>query len=335
MHSSPKAVTMTEKLAETLAHLQRNSNGGGFASHRSPEMRSQLLKWYNGNPFDTQDGTLKHALKIFRWCEENSDVFEYPSEMRLARMEAGSKTLGISVNRLTDLMVSSSTLHQSARTTRLIAFEGIDDAENMRQVDLLRAYLVQQDMRVISIPYPNYQEFFGREIARLQSSYETVPRYDLDPKSLALWYALDRKTFVSQILGHRANRFVLFDRYTLSTIVYLFARSDVDLADWIFQLEHAILGIPAPDLYIVLDVPPSIAQADSGAHNRAWLGRNRASGEFLAIARRHYREISNRFPQIQFIDCTAKAEKIKTPDQIHAKVLSCLHRLQLLGGDES
>jgi dTMP kinase len=324
---------MLEDLAEVLARLQRNSNGDSFACQLSPDERSRLLKWYSGNPFDTQDGTLKQALKVFQWCEENSDVFEFPPEMRLARMEVGARAVGIPVNRLKSLMASSSTLHRPSSTMRLIAFEGIDDAENVRQIELLQAYLVQKEVSVISMAYPNCRGFFGREIASLLSSDDAVLKYNLDSKSLALWFALDRKMSVAEVNCQRDNSFVLFNRYTLSNVVYQSARSNADLADWIFQLEHTHLGIPAPDLYIVLDILPSLVQAkvNPSVHPGAFLGTNEESNGFLTVARQRYRQLATLFPQLQFIECMAEDEKTKTSDQIHAEVLSSLRHRKLLG----
>lgn len=323
---------MTENLAEVLASLQRNSNGSGPVFLLSADTRARLLRWYNGNPFNTEERTLKQALKVFLWCEENSDLFEYPPEMRLARLRAEAQTLEISVNHLADLMARENIFNQPPRTERLIAFEGIDDAENIRQVNLLRAYLVQRQVNVVSIPYPNYTGFFGREIARMQSGDDAVQEYNVDPKSMALWHALDRKDTVSEILRQAPNSVVLCNRYTLSNAVYQSVRSNIDLADWIFQMEHTHLGIPAPDMYVVLDIRPSCAQVKGGPSvgSGVWPEGKEESSRLMAAALQRYHDFAIRFPQLKVIDCMANDQRVKTPDEIHLEVLSCLSNCKLL-----
>ncbi len=323
---------MTKDLAELLARLQRNSNGSGPSFELSPDTRSQLLRWYSGNPFDTEESTLKQAVKVLQWCEENSDIFECPPEIRFARLKSGALTLETSVNRLADLMARENIFRPSSRTWRLIAFEGIDGTENIRQVDLLQAYLVQRQVSVASIANSNDQGFFGHEIGRLRSGDKASQEYNVDPKSMALWHALDRKVRVSETTTQTVDGVVLSNRYTLSNAVYQSARSNVDLAKWIFQMEHTHLGIPAPDMYIVLDILPSFAQVEEepSVHLEARPRSKEQSSRLLAAARQRYREFATRFPQIEVIDCMAGEQKVKTPDEIHLEVLSRLRNGKLL-----
>jgi hypothetical protein len=60
--------------------------------------------------------------------------------------------------------------------------------------------------------------------------------------------------------------------------------------------------------------------------------RREESIRLLAAVRQRYREFAIRFPQLQVIDCMADDEKVKTPNEIHLEVLSCLRDCKLLAG---
>ena len=328
---------MTDDLVEALNAVQWDGSNDDFSrrGRLSPEGRARLLKWYNGNPFDIREETAASALTTLRWCQENSGIFQYPAPMRRSIMNDACESLDVSFKHLTDLIVNSNTVLRPSQTTRLIAFEGIDGSGKTYQMKLLQQSLMEQQAKVTVISYPDYHEFFGRELASLLSGNGIVRADDLDPKSMALWYALDRRSSASQICSEGANGFALLNRYTLSSVVYQSVRSNVDLADWIFELEHTHLAIPAPDLYIVFDVSPVVSQSNVSDRRRKdgtvpGLDVYEQSMTLLTAARQRYRAIAARLPGIELIECMVDGQRMKPPDQIHAEVISCLHRYRLL-----
>ena len=328
---------MTNEWPETLNLLGRDqcTNAGPTSSDLSPDSRARLLKWYSGNPFDTRLESTNKALSILEWCQESSDIFQYPAPSRRSIMKAAAEKLEISVHRLTDLMVSSSTFLGSSEATRLIAFEGIDDSGNTTQLGLLQHFLLSQRANVTVSSYPDYQDFFGREVASLKSGNGVVGEGDFDPKSVALWCALSRKSTISQIWPDFAGGFVLVNRYTLSSVVYQSVRSKLDLEEWILELEHTHLSVPAPDLYVVLDVSPTVLRAEtSEARLNGWtapaIELDERSISFITAARERYRAIADKYPQVDLIECMVDGQNMKTPDQIHAEIVSCLGRHHLV-----
>jgi len=328
---------MTDDLVEALniPHSDQPDDAVSNRGDLSPEGRARLLKWYHGNPFDTRQETVDKALRILRWCQENSGIFYYPVPRRRTIMNDASESFNVPVRHLPDLMVNSdSVLHQLERT-RLIAFEGIDGSGKTHQMKLLERFLLEQQADVTVFSYPDYNEFFGRELAALLSGNGAVRADHLDAKSMALWYALDRKSSVPQICAERANGFALLNRYTLSSVVYQSVRGNVDLADWIFELEHTHLAIPAPDLYIIFDISPIVSQVNVSNRRRkdgtmAGLDVYEQSVTLLTAARHRYRAIADRLPGIELIECMADEQRMKSPGQIHEEVLSCLRRHRLL-----
>ncbi|MFN8556020.1 MAG: hypothetical protein U0531_01235 [Dehalococcoidia bacterium] len=84
----------------------------------------------------------------------------------------------------------------------------------------------------------------------------------LDPKSMALWYALDRWLDHARSSGEGVTH-LLLNRYTLSNVVYQSMRSRrPEVRRWVDHLEHEVLNLPRPDAYIILDTPLRLAGAN-------------------------------------------------------------------------
>lgn len=146
---------------------------------------------------------------------------------------------------------------------RIICFEGIDGSGKTLQIDLLEKTLLRQGRTVQTLSFPIYESFFGREIGGFLSASGNVSAANIDPKSMALWYAIDRLTAFKSEVDLRSNiDFLLINRYTLSSIVFQSARGDEALGEWVRRLEHDELGLPIPDLYVILDVPPSVTSGN-------------------------------------------------------------------------
>lgn len=146
--------------------------------------------------------------------------------------------------------------------TKYIAFEGIDGAGKTIQSRLLCQSLLEHGFSVVERSYPVYKSVIGREIYRMLHDGQAAT---LDAKSMALWYALDRLADYrgNQGLFERAD-YVLFNRYTLTNRVYQSIRGgDPAIGDWIDTLEHGILRLPQPDLYLILDVPIEVSQENN------------------------------------------------------------------------
>jgi dTMP kinase len=301
----------------------------------SRQSRARLLKWYNGNPFDLREDEAERAISVLQWCQEYSDIYYRPPQHRHSIIHEASESFHVDLERLKMLMLTSEDLLFPKPRARLIAFEGIDGAGKTYQMNLLKQALLERQGKVTVLSCPDYHAFFGRELAGLLSGNKLVRADQLDPKSMALWYALDRRELASRIDTETQDSFVLLNRYTLSSAVYQSVRGDVDLSDWIFQLEHTQLGIPAPDLYIVFDVSPSASQVNASRRRRKdgtepGLDVYEQSLPLLIAARDRYRAMANQLPGIALIECMATEEKMKSPNEIHAEVISCLQQQQML-----
>ena len=74
-----------------------------------------------------------------------------------------------------------------------ICFEGVDGSGKTTQIEMLFSKLLKMSRSASIRSYPVYESFFGKELGELLSgTNRQFTASDLDPKSMALWYALDR-----------------------------------------------------------------------------------------------------------------------------------------------
>ncbi len=155
-------------------------------------------------------------------------------------------------------------------TPLIIAIEGLDASGKSTQADLLASALTQRGHQVDQWSFPRYDSFFGRRIGALLSGAESVTAASLDPRSMALWFAMDRWDAVRA--GLPQSEFLILNRWTLSNAVYQGARCGDNQAadatfDWVLELEATELRLPSPSLTVLLDI--SVEASMQRAHDRA------------------------------------------------------------------
>ncbi|MDR1620002.1 MAG: hypothetical protein LBS18_05005 [Clostridiales bacterium] len=195
--------------------------------------------------------------------------------------------------------------------TSIIAFEGIDGSGKTVQMNLLARALKKRGMRVDTISFPVYGSFFGREIGNYLTNAQGVAASDVDSKSMALWFAMDRYLAFRELdLGDTDA--LLINRYVLSNAVYQSIRErDLDGPDilgFVMDLEYGRLDLPQPDAIIYLDV--NIEEAGANVLRkgyRAYAGNARDVYESQAgmqrRARAKYREYAALFENVFLIPC--------------------------------
>jgi dTMP kinase len=142
-------------------------------------------------------------------------------------------------------------------TPMLIAIEGLDASGKSTQAGLLAHSLQQRGFSVGQWSFPRYDSFFGTRVGALLSGSEPVTAASLDPRSMALWFAMDRWDAIRD--GLPTTDVVILNRWTLSNAVYQGARAADDVEadavfDWVLQLETGTLRLPLPTLTVLLDI---------------------------------------------------------------------------------
>ena len=208
----------------------------------------------------------------------------------------------------------------------IIAIEGIDGSGKTLQANQLKMRLEQNGKRVKELSFPQYGRFFGKEVGRYLSG-ESVRADQVDAKSMSLWYAMDRWD-AFRTLDCSGCDILLLNRYVMSNAVYQAIRDiDRDAGDnwtWIKALEHDELGLPEPDLYILLDVAPDCAQknVDCKGERNYVKGRDvyEEQENLLLRARARYLEIGKRESNVEIVACMDEQQRQASPDVIAERI---------------
>lgn len=215
---------------------------------------------------------------------------------------------------------------------KIIALEGIDGSGKTVQFKLLQEHLIQMGYTVDCKEFPMYSSYFGKIIGQLLSGKAEVDANGLDPKSMALWFAMDRRAEFDR--SDEQSDFLLLNRYVLSNAAYQSARysedskKQVEMIDWVMDLEHNRLKLPEPDIYIFLNITKQ--QADTNVKSkgyRDYVGDGKdvyeASDNMQTGAVNAYLACAKRFKNVHIIECMRDNEFL-TPEQIHGMVLEVL-----------
>ncbi len=195
--------------------------------------------------------------------------------------------------------------------TKIIAIEGIDGTGKTVQLEQLKARLERRGLSVGVLSFPVYDSFFGGCVGRYLTKRDGVSASDVDQRSMALWFAMDRW---AAFQGFDYSKFdvLLINRYVLSNAVYQSIRDrDVDkpdILDFVLELEHRQLKLPQPDLYLILDVDLSAAQDNVTKKGyREYVGDEKDEYEkqdsIQIRARAKYLSFGERLSNVQVIPC--------------------------------
>lgn len=220
------------------------------------------------------------------------------------------------------------------RMTKIIAFEGIDGTGKTVQMERMQQRLAERGFSVKTLSFPVYTSFFGGEVGKLLSAREGVRADDVDGKSMALWFALDRFEALRDYSLADID-ILLINRYVLSNAVYQSIR-DIDLGkpdllDFVFSLEHEHFGIPRADAYVVLDVLPDAAASNVDKKGfREYVGNMRDVYEALpdiqSRARLKYMEYAERLNNVFLIPCMEDGQLMPI-DRIGARIDQALRSI--------
>jgi thymidylate kinase/thymidylate synthase ThyX len=146
-----------------------------------------------------------------------------------------------------------------------LAIEGTDGSGKGTQVQLLVEKLTQEGYDVQAFDFPRYDEpssHFVREY--LNGNYGSAG--EVGPYTASLFYALDRYEAAPKIReALKDGKIVIANRFTGSNMAHQGTKFD-NTAErkgyflWLDAIEFQMLGIPRPDLSLVLRVPAEVAQ---------------------------------------------------------------------------
>ena len=168
---------------------------------------------------------------------------------------------------------------------KLIVLEGLDGSGKATQAKLLAEHLAAQGVPVQKITFPDY----ASDSSALVKMY-LAGQFGQHPDDVNAYAA---SSFYEQ------GGVIIADRYTTSNAVHQCSKLPQeqweDYLHWLFDYEFRLLGLPAPDRVIYLQVDPAVSQRlmtqryhgdeskkDVHEKDTAYLARSRAAAEFCA-----------------------------------------------------
>lgn len=205
---------------------------------------------------------------------------------------------------------------------KLFVIEGGDGTGKTEQLKLLVAKLNAEDFKVAEADFPRYgtpdkpnpASYFLRKYLQ-KNEFGFVKGYgdasNVNPYGASLMYALDRfdaafchegETNLWNLLN--SGYHVVSNRYTQSNIGFQAAKIEDPLERdsfirWLMHLEYKVLGIPEPDLVLLLDLDPAIARELKAQQRKAEgqsLDAHESNSQILDKAREAYLEAATLFP---------------------------------------
>lgn len=207
---------------------------------------------------------------------------------------------------------------------RVIAFEGIDGSGKGVQIKEIADRLTGLGRKVLVQDFPVYSGFFGKEIGRMLSGEQDVRADVVDPRSMSLWYALDRHEALKGI-DRREYDDILFNRSTLSNAVYQSIRAREEdreaFIEWLFELEFERLGVWEPDLYFIFDVTEeqskkNVEKKEQRAYLKDTFDVYERSQRIMNQARSVYLRLAQEHDNMYIIPCMDENGVFKSIEEI-------------------
>jgi len=214
---------------------------------------------------------------------------------------------------------------------KLIVIEGTDGSGKKTQTALLTERLRNGGHKVKTISFPQY----GKRSAKKVEDYlagKFGPPGELDPYKVSPFYAEDRLGAAPEIKkALEAGETVVLDRYIDSNVGHQGGKiadptEREEFIKWLYDYEYKKLGIPKPDLTLILRVPYKITLKLMEGRGGAKDGHE-ADKEHLRNAEAAYLWLAAKRPKDHRIIECVRGEEILPPEDIHRMVYEAVNPL--------
>lgn len=221
---------------------------------------------------------------------------------------------------------------------KLIVIEGTDCSGKETQARLLVKKLNEQGIRSQHLSFPNYDTPTGKIIGACYLGREELcssllggvdgwfpeGASNVDGLVSSLYYAADRKYNIDKIeelLNDGVN--VILDRYTFSNMAHqggkiIHQEERFQFFKKIELLEFELLGLPKPDLVLLLYVPFQVTIELQQSRGEA-VDQNEKDKRHLKRAEQIYLELRALY-HFQMVECTLDG-KMRAIEEIHEELL--------------
>jgi len=215
---------------------------------------------------------------------------------------------------------------------KLIVIDGTDGSGKTTQIGFLSKRLKARGIKVKSIHFPHYENFFGGFIGHcLTEQYYNF--INVHPKIVSVLYAADRWESSNKIRKYLAEGYVVvLDRYVSANQIHQGgkikdAKKRASFLKWLDEMEYNVFKIPRPDLTLYLSLPLNFVEDLIKERNqksvRAYAGDKKdvheVDLEFKKNSIKSAMWLSSFLKNFVKIECTAKG-KLLSRKEIHEKV---------------
>ena len=149
---------------------------------------------------------------------------------------------------------------------KLIVFEGTDGSGKSTQFELLAKRLEAEQIGFQRLRFPQYEEPSSALIRMyLGGAFGDDPEA-VNAYAASTFYAVDRYASYQCVWKdyYQGGGLVVSDRYTTSNAVHQGSKvPEAERAEffrWLYDLEYDRMGLPRPDLVVLLDMPVELAE---------------------------------------------------------------------------
>lgn len=222
-------------------------------------------------------------------------------------------------------------MSDTPNTGKFIVIDGTDGSGKTVQCQLLIERLKKEGFQVMSADFPQY----GTKSAGLVEEYLNGKYGQVNAYAASLFYALDRYDASFKIRQWLAEGYIVVsNRYVTANAGHQGGKIGNPIErekyfHWLQDIEYNILGIPKPDINIILHVPAELAQTlvdkkDSSVRNYAE-GKKRdlheADLEHMKNAEKVYLELADILPNTELVECMEHS-KLLSIETVHNRIWS-------------
>lgn len=213
---------------------------------------------------------------------------------------------------------------------RLIVIEGIDGSGKATQSELLFKYFKDNNKNVKLISFPNYQDDSSHLVKMYLNGNISNNLNEINAFAASSFYACDRYISFKKNWEkyYYQGDIIIADRYVTSNAIHQMVKLPSSKWDnylsWLYDYEYSKLGLPYPDMTILLDVDFDISmnlliERYNGNFNKKDI--HEKDNEYLIKCYNSYKYISNKY-NFDVIKCSNNnviLPKEKILDQIILK----------------
>ena len=184
---------------------------------------------------------------------------------------------------------------------KLFVIDGLDGCGKSTQFDLLSEAMERQGGFYRTISFPDYSQPSSALVKMYLAGEFGKDPSDVNAYAASSFFAVDRFASYKAQWGkfYENGGIVIADRYTTSNAVHQCSKLPEEQWDafieWLFDFEFNLMGIPAPDTVIYLQVDPAVSQKlmtqryqgdeskkDIHESNLDYLAKSREAAEYCA-----------------------------------------------------